>query len=155
LNAARLAVRIVKESGSTWEPVITPDMNGIAVEAARVLAAENDELRDINRQIGEWLAQLRARRLQTPASWEAPRDRGGDRAGHRMDRRPDRLGARVRHIDRRALGVDREAARPPGTDHPENRALRAGKGDRRMKFTIFRDASGRRHIRRTPRWTSW
>jgi len=53
LNAARLAVRIVKESGSIWEQVITPDMNGIGVEAARVLAAENDELRDINRQIGE------------------------------------------------------------------------------------------------------
>jgi hypothetical protein len=67
VNAARLAVRLVKEAGLTWPQVLEQNMDGVAVEAARVLLCENGLLQ-------EEVRRLRARALQTPSSWRQPLD---------------------------------------------------------------------------------
>ena len=66
LNAAHVAVRIVKEAGLSWHQAIEADMNGVAVEAARVLHKENEALRDE-------VKRLCARQPTLPDTWSSPR----------------------------------------------------------------------------------
>jgi hypothetical protein len=65
LNAARLAVRMLKEAKATWPEVL--DGEQVAVEAARGLLAENEQLQLQNRELQEELARLR--RPPLPTSW--------------------------------------------------------------------------------------
>jgi hypothetical protein len=72
LNAARLAVRIVKEAGTSWPEVI--DGGRVATEAARSLLAENENLQLENRQLQNQLARLRHPPL--PTTWALPQTPG-------------------------------------------------------------------------------
>jgi len=43
LNAARLAARLVAQSGLTWQQVVEPEVDGVAAQAERQLLAEYDQ----------------------------------------------------------------------------------------------------------------
>jgi hypothetical protein len=72
VNAARLAVRLVKDSELTWEQVVNSDMNGVAVQAPQQLLVENDQLRADNEELLEQLRRLRTRMPSIPSSWGEP-----------------------------------------------------------------------------------
>ena len=58
LNAAMVAVRMLKEAGLTWPQVLDGGQERVAVEATRVLLAENEQLQLENRELQEELARL-------------------------------------------------------------------------------------------------
>jgi hypothetical protein len=70
INAGRLAVRMVKEAGITWPQVLDGERERVAVEAARVLLTENEQLQFRNRELQEELARLR--RPPLPQTWTLP-----------------------------------------------------------------------------------
>src|SRR6516162_821576 len=49
LNAARLAVRMIKEAGATWPDLLDGGQERVAVEAARVLLAKTSSSSSKNR----------------------------------------------------------------------------------------------------------
>jgi hypothetical protein len=77
VNAGRLAIRMLKEAGMTWEQVVTPTVNGhdesVVIDAARALLAENERLTDEVEDLREQLQRSRARSLQTPSHWNEPK----------------------------------------------------------------------------------
>jgi hypothetical protein len=68
-NAARLAVRMVKEAGLTWPQLL--DGESVATEAARILFDENEQLKFENQELQEQVARLR--RPPLPKIWVLPR----------------------------------------------------------------------------------
>jgi hypothetical protein len=74
VNAARLAVRLIKGAGLDWHDVLSPDQ--VAVEAARVWLQENQQLRDEIEQLRDRLEHVGNRVPQTPASFRSPRSNG-------------------------------------------------------------------------------
>ena len=74
VNAARLAVRLIKGAGLDWHDVLSPDR--VAVGAARVLLQENQQLRDEIEHLRRQLEHAGNRTLQTPANYSSPRSNG-------------------------------------------------------------------------------
>ena len=70
LNAARLAVRMIKEAGATWPDLLDGGQERVAVEAARVLLPENEQLQLEKQELQEELARLR--RPPLPKTWTLP-----------------------------------------------------------------------------------
>ena len=77
VNAGRLAVRMLKQAGVTWQQLLAPTVNGhnesVVIDAARALLAENDQLKDEVEDLRDQLRRARQRSLQTPNSWGKPR----------------------------------------------------------------------------------
>ena len=71
LNAARVAVRMLKEAGLTWPQMLDGGQERAAVEAARVLLQENERLQLEKQELQEELARLRHPSL--PKFWALPR----------------------------------------------------------------------------------
>src|SRR6516164_256598 len=72
VNAGRLAVRLLKSAGLTWEQALNLDTSDLAVRTAQKLWAENNHLRADNEILLDEVRRLRARSLETPASWRKP-----------------------------------------------------------------------------------
>src|SRR6516165_6110804 len=76
VNAGRLAVRMLKQAGITWQQLLAPTVNGhnesVVIDAARALLAENDQLKDEVEDLRDQLRRARQRPLQTPNSWSKP-----------------------------------------------------------------------------------
>jgi hypothetical protein len=72
LNAARLANRLLQDSGLTWEQVLEPALDSVVTAAARQLLDENEALRSTNEELEEQVRRLRARTMQLPQSWRLP-----------------------------------------------------------------------------------
>jgi hypothetical protein len=72
VNAARLAVRLIREAGLTWPEILESGINGVAVQAAKQLFTENQELRADNETLQHEVQRLRARSLRIPDSWREP-----------------------------------------------------------------------------------
>jgi hypothetical protein len=76
VNAARLAIQMLKKASMSWEEVLIPPVNGhdesVAIDAARVLLAENEQLRNEVEDLREQLRRSCARSLQTPDHWKEP-----------------------------------------------------------------------------------
>jgi hypothetical protein len=69
INAGRLAVRLVKDAGLTWQQVVD---HNVAIQAARQLLAENERLCANNKELQEEVRRLRARSIPIPSSWQEP-----------------------------------------------------------------------------------
>lgn len=78
-NAARLVVRFGNETGLGWKELLMADAvaaDATAVEAARVLLQENQQLRDEIEHLRRQLEHAGNRTLQTPANYSSPRSNG-------------------------------------------------------------------------------
>lgn len=74
VNAGRLAVRMLKDARTSWSEILDGGQERVAVEAARVLLAENERLELENRELREDLA--RVRRPPLPQTWTLPQTPG-------------------------------------------------------------------------------